>query len=170
MWLTDKSRIEQGNKPNEWYLLDNEVFEDTDGSIYLVPRNFKTDNYTIPDWIAWLAGNKSKFDVRPSHIHDFGCEYHSLIKVNLSKNELVLNGYWRKHKEISICENIPAKHLSIVPVTKWQIDCLLKRAMKSTGVIPARVYDLYRAGVFFNISWRNHFRDFNIEKIYTREQ
>ena len=79
-WITDNSRIEKLSEANKWRMIDNELFQDEDGSIYLTPRNYETDNYTIPDWIAWLGGNKSKWDIRPSHIHDFGCQYHQLIR------------------------------------------------------------------------------------------
>ena len=51
-WLTGNSRLEKSDKPNKWYLIDNELFQDKDGTIYLIPRNYETDNYTIPDWIA----------------------------------------------------------------------------------------------------------------------
>lgn len=169
-WLTEKSRIEQGNDTNDWYLLDNELFEDEDGSIYLTPRNYKTDNYTIPDWIAWLGGNKSKWDVRPSHIHDFGCQFHQLLKVNLTEQELIKAKILRLHKTKIVCDDIPREYLSIVPVTKWQIDCLFKRAMKATGTIPARIYNLFRGGVFFNFGWLGKHPAFDLNKIYTKEQ
>lgn len=169
-WLTEKSRIEQGNDANDWYLLDNELFEDEDGSIYLTPRNYKTDNYTIPDWIAWLGGNKSKWDVRPSHIHDFGCQFHQLLKVNLTEQELIKAKILRLHKTKIICDDIPREYLSIVPVTKWQIDCLFKRAMKAVGTIPAKIYNLYRGGVFFNFGWLGKHPAFDLNKIYTKDQ
>ena len=165
-WLTDKSRIEQSDKAGDWYLLDNELFQDEDGSIYLTPRNYKTDNYTIPDWVAWLAGNKSKWDVRPSHIHDFGCQYHQLIKVKLNETGLRRLRYLRVYKDKLVCEDIPTKFLCIVPVTKWEIDCLFKRAMKATGTIPARVYNLYRGGVFFNFGWLGEHPPYDLNKIY----
>lgn len=170
-WLTDKSRLQQSNEPNDWYLSDNELFKDEDGSIYLVPRNYKTDNYTVPDWIAWLGGNKSKWDVRPSHIHDFGCQFHQLIRITLTELQLRQMHFLRIHDNKIICENIPIKFLEIIPVTKWEIDCLFKRAMKATGDIPNRVLNLFRCGVFFNIGWvlGNH-PPFDLSKIYTLEQ
>lgn len=176
-WLTDKSRLEQSNETNDWYLLDNELFKDEDGAIYITPRNYITDNYTISDWIAWLAGSKAKWDVRPSHIHDFGCQFHQLLKVILTETELRQRRILRTHfdkkenKEITVCEDIPIKYLEIIPVTKWDIDCLFKRAMKATKVIPTRVCNLFRSGVFFNIGWvlGNH-PPFDLSKIYTVEQ
>lgn len=166
-WLTCKSRLEQSDVPNKWYLLDNEVYRDEDGQIYLVPRGYLTDNYTIPDWIAWLAGCKSKFDVRPSHIHDFGCQYHQLIRVVLSERDLKRKGYLRCNEDGKVvCEDIPVKYLSLVPVTKWEIDCLFKRAMKATGKISAWTYSLYRSGVFFNIGWLGDHPPYDLTKIY----
>lgn len=169
-WLTDKSRIEQSNETNNWYLLDNELYKDEDGSIYLVPRNYKTDNYTIPDWVAWLGGNKSKWDVRPSHVHDFGSQFKQLIRVKLTEQGLKKLRFLKTHNDKVVCEDIPRCFLEIVPVTKWEIDCLFKRAMKATGQMPARVYNLYRCGVFFNFGWLGKHPAFDLNKIYTKEQ
>ena len=167
-WLTSKSRLEQSNEPNNWYLLDNELFKDEDGSIYLVPRGYKTDNYTIPDWIAWLGGNKAKWDVRPSHIHDFGCQYHGLIKVNLDEKQLKQKGFLKSFEDKIICKDILEDYLYFVPFTKWQINCLFKRAMKATGNIQAKVYNLYRIGVVLNFGWFKEYPIYNFEKIYKR--
>ena len=169
-WLTGNSRLEKSDKPNKWYLIDNELFQDKDGTIYLIPRNYETDNYTIPDWIAWLGGNKSKWSVRPSHLHDFGCQLHELIKVRLTEQQLRKLHYLRVHNDKLICEDIPPKFLELVPVTKWEIDCLFKRAMKATKTIPPRVYNLYRCGVFFNLGWLVKHKSFDLNRIYTHTQ
>ena len=169
-WITDNSRIEKLSEANKWRMIDNELFQDEDGSIYLTPRNYETDNYTIPDWVAWLGGNKSKWDIRPSHIHDFGCQYHQLIRVKLNETGLRRLRYLRVNKNKLICEDIPTKFLELIPVTKWEIDCLFKRAMKATKTIPARVYNLYRGGVFFNFGWLGNHPPFDLSKIYTVEQ
>ena len=165
-WLTDKSRIEQGNNVNEWYLLDNELYKDENGSIYLVPRGYKTDNYTIPDWIAWLGGNKSKWDVRPSHIHDFICQYHGAIKIN--SNAIIYN-YLKIFQNKKVCEDIPIEYLSFKPMTKWQADCLFKRAMKATTTIPKKIYNLYRCGVVFNFGWLGNHPPYDFKEIYKHE-
>lgn len=169
-WLTDDSRLTKTKKPNKWLLSDNELFKDSDGKIYIVPRNYITDNYTIPDWLAWLAGNKSKYDVRPAHIHDFGCQFHQLIRVRLTEEQLKKLRLLRVHHNKVVCENIPIKYLELVPVTKWEIDCLFKRAMKATKNIPARAYNLYRGGVFFNVGWLFSGKAFDLNKIYTEGQ
>lgn len=167
-WLTDNSRLEKSPKPHKWYLVDNELFQDKDGAIYLVPRNFETDNYTICDILAPVAGNKSKWAVRPSHLHDFGCEYHKLIKVKLSEKELRVRRLLRVCRDKLICEDIPTRYLELIPVTKWELDCMFKRAMKATGTIPARVYNLYRCGVFFNVGWLKKPPVYDFSMIYKR--
>lgn len=165
-WLTADSRLEKMPAPNKWKLIDNELFQDEDGSIYLTSRNYVSDNYTIPDWIAWLGGNKSKWDCRPAHIHDFGCQFHQLIKVTINESELRRLKLLRPHEGKMICEDIPVQYLSLVPVTKWQIDCLFKRAMKASGSIPARVYNLYRGGVFFNFGWLGSHPPYDLNNLY----
>lgn len=165
-WLTDNSRLEKLNEANEWTLVDNELFQDEDGAIYLVPKNYKTDNYTIPNWIAWLGGCKSTYDPRPSHIHDFGCQYHEIIRVNLTEAKLRQLRYLYVEGSRIVCKDIPRKYLELVKVTKWQIDCLFKRAMKATGTIPARIYNLYRSGVFFNIGWLGNHPEYDLNNIY----
>ena len=127
-WLTDNSRLEKLPEANKWLMLDNELFLDEDNSIYITPRNYITDNYTIPDWIAWLGGNKSKYDVRPAHIHDFICAAHQAVRVKLTEQELINEGFLKQHKNKIICEDIPIKYLECVNFTKWEADCLFKRA------------------------------------------
>lgn len=169
-WITDNSRLQKSPKPNKWWLLDNELYQDDDGSIYLAPRNYETDNYSIPDWIAFIAGNKSKWPVRPSHLHDFGCQFRQLLKLKLNETGLRKLRYLRVHKGKLICEDIPTKFLCLVPVTKWEIDCMFKRMMKATKTIPTRVYNTYRVGVFFNVGWLTKKKAFDLNKIYTKGQ
>lgn len=167
-WLTSKSRLEQGER-KQWFLCDNELYKDDDGEIYLVPRNYETDNYTIPNWIAWVAGSKSEEDVRPSHIHDFGCQYHQLIRLKIGEKLLKDMRYLRIYNDKFICEDIPTRFLELVPVTKWEIDCLFKRAMKSAGVSNP-VSSVYRGGVFFNFGWLGNHPPFDMRYIYCRKR
>lgn len=168
-WLTDEASLQKHRKPNKWVMRHNEIFADEDGSIYLVPRNYITDNYTIPDWLAWVAGSKSKYDSRPAHIHDFGCQFHQLIRVKLAPIKIIKE-YIFDDEGIITCKDIPTKYLELVPVTKWEIDCLFKRAMKATKTISPYTYSVYRAGVFFNVGWLGNHPPFNLSKIYTMEQ
>lgn len=169
-WITEKSRIEQSNTANDWYLLDNELFLDDDSNIYLVPRGFKTDNYTIPDWVAWVGGSKSKWDVRPSHIHDFACKYHKLLKIRVSYLTLMKLGYVQRIKDKIICFDIPPQYLTLMDINKWDTDCLFKRAMKATKTIPARIYNTFRCGVFFNVGWLAKVPEYNFDNIYKKEK
>lgn len=167
-WLTDGASLRKASKPNKWIMRHNELYADSDGSVYIVPRNYITDNYTIPDWMAWLGGNKSKYDSRPAHIHDFGCQYHQLIRVKLSPVEIIKQ-YIFNDDGLITCKDIPIEHLELTPVTKWEIDCLFKRAMKATKTIPAWIYNLYRGGVFFNIGWLGKHPAYNLNKIYEKQ-
>lgn len=168
-WITDGASLAKHLIPNKWVMRHNEVFKDEDGTIYLVPRNYITDNYTIPDCLAWLAGSKSKYDARPAHIHDFACQFHQLIKIKLPEEE-VNSKYCYDDNGLYTCSDIPPEYLELVPVTKWGADCLFKRAMKATGNISSYTYSIYRAGVFFNIGWLGNHPPFDLTKIYTREQ
>ena len=168
-FLTANARMEQTAKPGIWQTIDNQLFKDEDGTIYLVPRYYKTDNYTIPDWIAWLGGNKSKWDVRPSHFHDFGCEYHALIEVKLNELQLRQKRLLKVKDNKIICENIPVKFLKIVKKNKWFVDCMFKRMMKVANNIPAWRINLMRGAVFLNYGWlKNYYNDFDLEGIYTQ--
>ena len=166
-FLTSNARIEQTTKPGIWQTIDNQLFQDVDNSIYLVPRYYKTDNYTIPDWLAWLGGNKSKWDVRPSHFHDFGCQYHALIKVLLTKEQLEQKRLLRVKDNKIVCENIPVKYLKVVKKNKWFIDCFFKRMMKVANNIPNWRINLMHTAVFFNIGWlSNYYAEIDLNNIY----
>ena len=80
-FLTQKVRMEQCCQRRYWHTLDNELYKDDDGTIYIVPRHFKTDNFTIPSWVAFLAGSPVDFRVEPSHVHDIQCDFHKAIYV-----------------------------------------------------------------------------------------
>ena len=167
-WITDGSSLAKRSKPNKWLMRHSEIYKDEDGSIYLVPRNYITDNYTIPDWVAWIAGSKSKYDCRPAHIHDFGCQFHQLIRINLLENEL--RKYCFDDDGLFTCQDIPVEHLELIDVNKWEIDCLFKRAMKATRSISPYTYSVYRCGVFLNFGWLGKHLPFDLSKIYTIEQ
>ena len=51
-FLTDAARIEQIPKKGMYKVLDNELYQDDDGFIYLVWRGFQTDNFT---WIRSVS-------------------------------------------------------------------------------------------------------------------
>lgn len=174
-FLTGVARIQQTDKKRVWKVLDNELYMDDDGTIYLVPRNFYTDNYTIPTWIAWLGGSPVDNDVRGSHLHDLCCDCHSAIKVNLTTDELLKLDLLRCKSKTGmwICENIPEQYLEIIPKTKKEANDLLYRCMKAAGSAKRDRY-VTRAGVCFNIGWfidkwQGKVFDIELDKIYTEE-
>lgn len=146
-WITDKSPLLQDNKYNKVITIDNQIFDDR-GTLYLVPRNTCTDNYTIPFGI-----NKEKYDVRPSHLHDIGCYYHQVIKVNLPLEVLYKDYCYLDKNDRVICRDIPIKYLEVVDVSFNECNDLLLKAMEGIINIPKNKAKLYRLAVNFNIGW-----------------
>ena len=91
-FITGKAEIEQSDENGKWFTENNLLYMDYDGIIYLVPRGFKTDGYTIPNSVAWLGGSKMNLDIRPAILHDFNCYFHKDIIVNLNVSELRKKG------------------------------------------------------------------------------
>lgn len=174
-FLTYLAALAQTAEPNYWCTKHNQLFKDKDGTIYLVPRYFITDGYTIPDWIAWLGGGRMKWDIRPAIGHDFDCKFHQCIKVHLTEKELIEKGYLRDHKKIlgeewciiPVCEDIPIEYLSIEPVTFNQANAKFKRMMLATDHIKKWRVNLMRFAVNFNIGWLKSGREkIDLSKIY----
>ena len=153
-YLTNKVRLEQTNKKRVFRTLDNELYKDDDGTIYIVPRFFCTDNYTIPLWISWLGGSPVDYRVEPSHLHDLCCYSFSVVFITLTEEELKEKGYYRfsDSRQMWVCENVPKEFLSIKRVTKKEANDLLYRAMRAAN-IPLFKRCIVRGGVFFNIGW-----------------
>lgn len=163
MWLTDKSPILQSDIPNKVETLHNQIYY-YKGNAYLIPRGLISDNYTIP-----LGINKSKWDVRPSHLHDIACKYHQVILINLSINTIVdnyLEDITIDDKDITICKDIPIEYLSVVNINFNDTNNLLKEAMISSD-IPLKYCKLYRFAVNFNLNWIFTGRDkIDLDKLY----
>ena len=138
MFLTDKARYEDYYKDLK-ISLDNVLYKDHDGTIYLCPRNFVTDLYSIPNALAWLVGDSAGRDCRPALLHDFICATHKAIQVNLTEAQL---------KEV--CEDIPINYLSLVTFSKGQANNILGRAMESLDIDKRK---LIRVGVAFNFNY-----------------
>jgi hypothetical protein len=172
-FITSMAETEQSEDNGKWYTEHNQLFEDEDGKIYLVPRNYKTDGYTIPNWIAWLGGGKMQWDIRPAIGHDFECQYHSEILVKLSFPELVEMGFLKPKekggKSILICKNIPVEFLEVRKTTFNRVNSKFKRMMMATKNLKQWRINLMRGAVNLNPGWiatRNN--NFDISKIYTR--
>lgn len=174
-FLTGKARLQQTDKKRIWKLFDNELYKADDGNIYLVPRNMQTDNYTIPCWIAWLAGSPVDYDTRASHLHDLWCYVREALVVTLTEKELRDKGYLRFSEKnmMWVCEDIPVEHLTKRKVGKWKTDNMLYQCMKAAN-IPLISRCLIRGGVFFNIGWlidlwTNKVFELDLNRVYEEE-
>ena len=167
-FLTGKSRFEQTDIEGIWKTLDNQLYLDEDNTLFLVPRYFLTDGYTIPNWIAWLGGSKMQWDTRCSTQHDFECKFHKVIIVNLSIAQLKKMKFLKEKDGMTICENIPKRFLKIQDTTFNQTNSRFKRMLKASGISPLRL-NILRAGVNFNIGWLWSKQELNVDDIYNKE-
>lgn len=145
-WITDRGSMVQSDEPNRVITTTNQLFYYR-GTIYLVPRNTVTDNYTIP-----LGINKSKWDVRPSHLHDIACRYHAVLVVDLPI-EILYNKYLYLDNNNLLCKDIPVEYIKIVNITFNECNNLLYNSMICLQNIPKYICNLYRLAVNFNINW-----------------
>ena len=174
-FITGKAETLQSDIDGRWYTEHNQLFHDDDGLIYLAPRNYLTDGFTIPLWIAPIGGGKMQWDIRPAVEHDFECQFHQAILVNLSLYELRRQGYVRPYRkqignkieEIVICEDIPIKFLSVVDVKFNEVNARFKRMMKATTCIKNWRINLMRFAVNFNVGWlASGKKKIDIERLY----
>ena len=135
----------------------------------------QSDNYTIPCWIAWLAGSPVDYDTRCSHIHDQWCYNREALMVTLTETELRTRGYLRysDKNKMWVCEDIPAEFLTKRKVTKWETDNMLYECMEAARV-PFISMILIRTGTIFNIGWlvdmlTGKVFELELDKVYDEE-
>ena len=168
-FITAHSRIEQTDKLGYFKTIDNELFMDEDGQLYLTPRYFWTDGYTFPKIAMAILGDKNKYDVRPAHGHDICCRFHQCIKVNLSLTQLKMMNLLREHKGMMVCEDIPEEHLLIQKISKFQSNNLFYRMMSCCD-INCWIKWIIRIGVCFNINWyKTGTRSLNTYELYKED-
>lgn len=162
-WITDRGGVVQSNIPNKVITETNQVLL-LNNKLYLVPRNTVTDNYTIPFGI-----NKSKWDARPSHLHDIGCKYHQVIEIDLPIDKLYLEYIYIDGNRV-LCRDIPLQYLKVVDVTFDECNDLLYKGMDCISSIPKYIVKAYRLGVNFNINWIFTGKDkIDLDSIYTNK-
>lgn len=152
-FLTAHSRMEQLNTPGKWKLIDNQLYKDDDGTIYICPRNYITDGFTIPEIVSVIAGSKMKWDTRCSSQHDFECSYGIYLQVNLTEFSLRKKGYLHLHNNLDVCEDIPLEHLIIKPTTFTQTNKRFLRMLQSVQSIPAWRAKMMGYAVNLNLGW-----------------
>nr|DAJ74750.1 MAG TPA: hypothetical protein [Caudoviricetes sp.] len=161
-FLTSESRIGQLAQKGLYKLLDNELYKDDDGSIYLAWRNFQTDNFT------WIKSND--WDIRCSHLHDVGCKHHQVVRVKLNENQLKIARFLRTKHDKIVCENIPPKYLEVVDVSGNWINNLFYRMLRDADCpkTPKYIQYKYRAGVSLNFGWfKSGKKKIELDKIYS---
>ena len=153
-FLTGKARVEQTDRKRMWKLLDNELFKADDGKVYMAPRSMYTDFYTIPGFVAPIAGSPVDYDVRCAIIHDLWCYTHEALLVDLTEEELREKGYLRysEKKIMWVCEDIPAEFLLKRKVGKCETNNMLYQCMEAANV-PLLARLKIRLGVVFNVGW-----------------
>lgn len=172
MFLTAKAEMEQTDKTGIWQTLHNQLYWDEDGEIYLVPRYYLTDGYTIPLWLAPLGGGKMQWDVRCAIQHDFECQYHQELVVKLSLAQLCAEKFLRNHitaenKVLIVCRDIPSEFLEVRDTNFKKVNDKFKRMMKATNSLRPWRINLMRFAVNFNIGWLSSGKkSINLNKLY----
>lgn len=160
-FLTSSSETKQLAQKGQYKLIDNELYLDDNGYIYLAWRGFQTDNFT---WI-----NSNDWDIRCSHLHDVGCRHHQMVRVCLSERQLKRLGFLYKYKGEWLCRDIPPVFLKVVDITGHEVNNLFYRMLKNADCpkTPKIIQYLYRAGVSFNLNWfRTGKEKINLKNLY----
>lgn len=165
-FLTAHSRLEQLNFNEKWKLIDNQLYQDDDGIIYLCPRNYITDGFTILKPLQLVAGNKMEYDTRASSQHDFECSYHKVIQVNMSENRLRSMGLLHTVNGMNVCENIPLKFLTIRETKFRETNARFTRMLQSVNNIPKWRRFLIGNAVNLNVGWLFSEHNFYKSKLY----
>lgn len=170
-FITGKAEVVQTDTKGKWRTLHNQLYEDDDGTLYLVARNYLSDGYTIPYLLAWIGGGRMDWDIRPAIGHDFECEYHSEIVVNSTEGELRSLNFVREicknGQEITICENLPLSYLAVRKTTFKKANDKFKRMMKAVGNIDNWRINAMRFAVNFNINWlRSGKKEVDLRTLY----
>ena len=165
-FLTSKSRLGQTAIEGIWYTLDNQLFKDDDGRIYLSPRNTLTDGFTIPDIFHFLVGGKFQHDVRIACQHDFECYYKKAIVVNLSVLELRKARYLKYEKDMWICEDIPLEYLTFIDTTFKETNSRFRRMLNCISNISKWQRVLIGNAVNLNVGWLREPHKLYTDRLY----
>lgn len=165
-FLTSKSRLGQTAIEGIWYTLDNQLFKDIDGVIYLAPRNTLTDGYTIPSIFHILVGGKFMHDVRACIQHDFECYYHKVIKVDLSVIQLRQKHLLKYENNMWICEDIPLEYLTVADTRFAQTNSRFKRMLDCLTNIKDWQRKIISSAVNLNAGWLLEPHQLHLDRLY----
>ena len=150
--------------------LNNQLYCDDNGELYLTPRKQWTDGYTIPRFIAWIAGGRFEQVIKPARGHDLECATHQVIIVKISLYNLRRLGYLYDFCGNTYCLDIPKEFLSIRPTGFFETNARFKRMLKAIK-LPKWKIGLYYLGVNLNLGWLRDkifgkVKQIDINKIY----
>lgn len=165
-FLTTKSRIGQTSIEGYWYTLDNQLYKDYDGCIYLTPRNTFTDGYTIPAIFHLIAGDNFNHDLRACTQHDYECVYHKALKVNLSIFQLRQMELLRYKGNMTICEDIPLEYIEIVDTSFNDTNARFRRMLDCLENMSEWQKVIIGNAVNFNLMWLFSKRELHTDLIY----
>ena len=175
-FLTAETELRKSKSHFEWETLHNQLFEDNDGTIYLVPRYFQTDGYTIPLIVTPFIGDRMEYDIRPAVQHDWECKYRFALTTTLTEFELRQKRILHKINKqiegktvtIDVCEDIPAKYLKIIPTTFVKTIKRFQRCLDCIDDMNGYNKKMIGNAVFLNIGWlKDKPCKFNILNLYT---
>ena len=165
-FLTSYSRLQQTGYPEKWKLIDNQLYKDDDGTIYLCPRNYITDGFTIPKTLQIVAGSKMEYDTRASSQHDFECSYHKVIIIDATENKLRRMKLLHVANGMDVCEDIPIDLLKIKDTTFKKTNDRFIRMLASVNNIPNWRRFLIGHAVSLNASWLIVKHELDVNLIY----
>lgn len=152
-FITGETVNKDTEEPGKKQAMNNQLYYDNDGILYLCPRKQIYDGYTIPRWLAWCAGGRFQYDSRCARQHDIECLTHRKIVVNMSLTELKRNRYLFSYEDEMYCTDLPATCLNVQKTSFIETNKRFKRMLESIKTIPRWKVWLFYIGVHFNIGW-----------------
>ena len=160
-FITSESVFKDTGIPGIKCAVINQLYYDDNCDLCLTPRNQWTDGYTIPRWLAWLAGGKLEQDLRAPRQHDLECTSHQVLIVNQSLHNLKLNGYLFKYQDKVYCYDLPIAYITVRNTGFIETNKRFKRMLETLNLPKWKIW-LYYLGVHFNIGW---FTDILFKKV-----
>lgn len=169
-FITGESVFKDTGIPGIKCAVINQLYYDDNGELCLAPRNQMTDGYTIPRWLAWIAGGKLEQDLRAPRQHDLECTSHQVLLVNQSLQVLKSRKLLFKYENEVYCYDLPVEFLTVRNTGFIETNKRFKRMLEALNLPKWKIW-IYYIGVHFNIGWFidilfNKVKPIDTEKIY----
>lgn len=165
-FLTSTPDIRQTRIEGIWYTLQNQLFKDIDGNIYLAPRCTLTDGFSIPKAFHIIAGGMFEHNISPAVQHDWECYYHKAIKVNLSVAELRKMQLLKYESGMWICEDIPLEYLTVIDTTFEETNARFRRMLQCLTNIAQWKREIIGKAVNLNVGWLKEPHTLHKDRLY----